>query len=76
VGQEDLMRMILEKIVEYQIEVAAEVAADREGEIIIEEDLKFLMVQWTSMIKKQIRRSAEKTTINNLTNKSNKLSRT
>lgn len=69
------MRMILEKIVEYQIEVAAEVAADREGEIIIE-DLKFLMVQWTSMIKKQIRRSAEKTTINNLTNKSNKLSRT
>jgi hypothetical protein len=76
VGQEDLTRMSLEKIVEYQIEVAAEVAADREGEIIIEEDLKFLMVQWTSMIKKQIRRSAEKTTINNLTNKSNKLSRT
>jgi len=75
VGQEDLMRMTLEKIAEYQTEVVAEVAVDREGEIIIE-DLKFLMVQWTSMIKKQIRRSAEKTTINNLTNKSNKLSRT
>ena len=64
------MRMSLEKIVEYQTEVAA----DREGEIIIE-DLKFLMVQWTSMIKKQIRRSAEKTTIKKLTNKSNKLLR-
>jgi len=63
------MRMSLEKIVEYQTEVAA----DREGEII--EDLKLLMVQWTSMIKKQIRRSAEKTTIKKLTNKSNKLSR-
>ena len=64
------MRMSLEKIVEYQTEVAA----DREGEII--EDLKLLMVQWTSMIKKQIRRSAEKTTTKKLTNKSNKLSRT
>ena len=67
------MRMSLEKIVEYQTEVAAEVAADREGEII--EDLKLLMEQWTSMIKKQIRRSAEKTTTKKLTNKSNKLSR-